>query len=336
MSTRPAPIGPVTTWRPLTLADAPAVTDLVNASRLAEGAADESRSTEETHHEMGDPGLTLATDSIAGWSADGRLLAWGAAWCRSEPVTLARSVLFGDVHPDARRQGVGRVLLGWQVARATERLTTEFAPGLPARIDLLAPIGDDGRAAIARIAGMEPLRWFHKMTRSMRAPTLPPAVPAGLEVIAWTDTWTDAALEARNDAWRDHWGYEPMPADVWRHLFVDDPSFLRPASRLAVEDGRVVGFVHCAEQATDDAGDGRTAWHGHIAVRRDWRRRGVASALIGAALVALGEEGFRTVALDVDADSPTGAMGLYERLGFRVVRTETLHGRDLSSGGAAR
>lgn len=42
------------------------------------------------------------------------------------------------------------------------------------------------------------------------------------------------------------------------------------------------------------------------------------------------EECFRTVALDVDADSPTGATGLYERHGFRVVRTDTLYGRELS------
>ena len=85
----------------------------------------------------------------------------------------------------------------------------------------------------------------------------------------------------------------------------------------------------CTEQATDEAGDGRTAWMDHIAVRREWRRRGVASALIRSSLVALREEGFHTVVLDVDADSPTGALGLYERHGFRAVRTETLHGWDL-------
>jgi ribosomal protein S18 acetylase RimI-like enzyme len=41
--------------------------------------------------------------------------------------------------------------------------------------------------------------------------------------------------------------------------------------------------------------------------------------------VALADEGFRTAALDVDSDSPTGALGLYERNGFRVKRTETVY-----------
>ena len=149
-------------------------------------------------------------------------------------------------------------------------------------------------------------------------------MPSGLEMIAWTDTWSEAALDALNDAWRDHWGYEPMPPEVWRYRFHDDAGFLRPASRLAVADGRVAGLVLCTEQATDDAGDGRTAWLDLIAVRREWRKRGVASALMSATLVALAEEGFRTAALDVDADSPTGALGLYERHGFRVMRSETV------------
>ena len=332
MTRNPAFAGPIASWRALTPDDAPAVTELFNASRQADGAPDASRSVDETRHELDDPGVTLPTDSRGGWSADGRLLAWGSVWCRVQPVTLSRAVLFGDVHPDVRREGVGRALLDWQLDRARERLTRELPAGLPRRVDLFVSPGDAGRAALARYAGLEPIRWFHKMTRSMGEPVMPQPVPAGLEMVAWTDAWSDAALEARNDAWREHWGYEPMPADVWRHLFVDDPAFLRPVSRLAVEDGRVVAFVMATEQATDDAGDGRTAWLDQIGVTRAWRRRGVASALMGSALVALAEEGFRTVALDVDADSPTGAMDLYERHGFRVVRTETLHGRELPAG----
>lgn len=334
MRMTPVRVGPIAIWRPLTPEDAPALTELYNAARRAEDAADESRSVEETRHVLDDPGMTLATDTISGWSADGRLLAFGFAWCRNKPVTLARSVLFGDVHPEARRQGVGTALVGWQMTRATERLTSEVGAGLPGRIDLFGAVADDGRAAIARVAGLTPMRWFHKMLRSLALPIEPPPVPPGLEMIAWTDAWTDVGLDARNDGWRDHWGYEPMPADVWRYNIVDDPAFLRPASRLAIDDGRIAGFVLCSAQATDDAGNGRTAWMDQIAVRRAWRRRGVASALIGAALVALGEEGFRVVALDVDADSPTGALGLYERLGFRVIRTETLYGRELPRGGA--
>ena len=334
MPSLPPPVDRVVRWAPLRLDDAPAVTAVYAASRRAEGSPDEVLSLTELSHDMEDPGLRLDTDSLGGWSADGRLLTWGWVWCRPAPVQLSRAIVRGDVHPDVRRAGIGRVLLDWQLARATERLTDELPAGLSQRIDLFAPQADAGRAAIARSVGLAPIRWFHKMQRALRDPIAATDVPAGLETVAWTETRSEAARDARNDGWRDHWGFEPMPMDVWRHLIVGSPVFLRPASRLAVDGDRVVGMVLCAEQEIDEAGDGRTAWLDLIAVRREWRRHGVASALISAALVALAEEGFRTVSLDVDADSETGALGLYERHGFRVVRTETLFGRDMPVSGA--
>jgi mycothiol synthase len=327
----PSLVDPIVAWRPLDPGDAPALTGLYAAARRADGAPDEVLSVEEMAHRLADPGITLAADTRAGWSADGRLLAWGWVWCRTAPVHLSRAILQGDVHPDIRRRGVGSALLRWQQARATERLTRELPAELPQRIDLFGPVEDPAREALARAGGLTPLRWFVKMHRSMKAPVQPVPVPAGLEMVAWTDGRMDAALEARNDGWQDHWGFEPMPPDVWRHLLVDDPTFLPTASRLAIDGDRVVGFVLCTEQEIDEVGVGRTAWLDMIAVRRAWRRRGVASALIGASLVALGEEGFQAVALDVDADSPTGALGLYERLGFQALRTEALYARDVTA-----
>lgn len=335
MTPLPPPVGPVVAWRPAVLEDAPAITALFNASKRADGLPDEERSLEEIEHELVDPGVRIDTDTQVGVGADGRLLAWGSVWCRLTARNLARAVLFGDVHPEARRQGVGRALLAWELARADERLATELDPGLPRRIDLYAPDGVAGRAALAREAGMAPVRWFSKMTRPLAQPVAHADVPAGLEMIAWTDDWSDAALDALNDAWRDHWGYEPMPPEVWRFRTHEDAAFLRPASRLAIEGDRVAGLVVCSEQAAVVGDDGRTAWLDLIAVRRAWRKRGVASALIAASLVALTDEGFQTAALDVDSDSPTGALGLYERHGFRVTRTETVYAVERPAAGGS-
>ena len=115
-----------------------------------------------------------------------------------------------------------------------------------------------------------------------------------------------------------------MPPEVWDHRTHEGAAFLRPASRLAIEGDRVAGRVVCSEQAAVVGAEGRTAWLDLIAVRRAWRRRGVASALTASSLVALADEGFATAALEVDFVSPTGALGLYERQGFRVQRTETV------------
>ncbi|MEE4545179.1 GNAT family N-acetyltransferase [Streptomyces sp. V4-01] len=65
------------------------------------------------------------------------------------------------------------------------------------------------------------------------------------------------------------------------------------------------------------------AAEGRCEVKRLWtdpayRGRGVASALVGAALAHAGTAGVRTVRLSVWSWR-TGAIALYERLGFRVV-----------------
>jgi len=306
----PRPVGPVVTWRPLTRRDVPAVAELHGAARRAEGAPDAVLADDELRHQLDDPGISLERDTLGGWSAAGRLLAYGWVWCRQAPVNLSRSVVAGDVLPEVRRTGVGRALLDWQLERATERLTREVRGGLPRRVDLFAPSDDEGRRALAAGAGMAAIRWFRKMVRPMSDPVRPALAPPGIELAAWSDE---------------------LAPEVWHHLVGADPRLLRAASRLALADGRVVGFVLCTEQATDEAGAGRTAWLDHIGVRQGWRRRGVASALMAASLVALAEEGYRAAALDVDADNPTGALGLYERHGFRTVRTEVLLARDVSA-----
>ena len=58
-----------------------------------------------------------------------------------------------------------------------------------------------------------------------------------------------------------------------------------------------------------------------VATRRAARRRGIASALVTRALATARAGGFATATLDADAGSASGAVGLYERIGFTVQDT---------------
>jgi ribosomal protein S18 acetylase RimI-like enzyme len=74
-------------------------------------------------------------------------------------------------------------------------------------------------------------------------------------------------------------------------------------------------FIHADENRALGIEHG---WLERISTRRPWRGRGVAKAMIVSAMEALRERGMSQAALGVDADNPSGAFGLYERLGFRV------------------
>ena len=58
-----------------------------------------------------------------------------------------------------------------------------------------------------------------------------------------------------------------------------------------------------------------------LGVLRSHRRRGIGEALLRYAFVEFKGRGFERVGLGVDAESPTGAVALYERAGMHVART---------------
>src|SRR4029077_18824369 len=76
----------------------------------------------------------------------------------------------------------------------------------------------------------------------------------------------------------------------------------------------------------DDFGLG---WVDILGTRREHRRRGLGEALLGQSFHALYARGAPKVALGVDAESPTGATRLYERVGMRVSSRIDLYAKNL-------
>ena len=104
-------------------------------------------------------------------------------------------------------------------------------------------------------------------------------------------------------------------------LFTGQRGFRPDLSRLAVEDGAVIGYVLAYVYEADTAARGtRQVVLGQIGVLPPARGRGVASALITEVLEAAARNDCESAGLGVDTENVTGALGLYEGLGFRAVR----------------
>ena len=65
-------------------------------------------------------------------------------------------------------------------------------------------------------------------------------------------------------------------------------------------------------------------------MRRAWRRRGLAVALLHASFGEFWRRGERRVQLGVDAESETGAIGLYEGVGMRVEWQADIYEKELT------
>jgi ribosomal protein S18 acetylase RimI-like enzyme len=84
-------------------------------------------------------------------------------------------------------------------------------------------------------------------------------------------------------------------------------------------------------------GDPTGAYVYDLGVRPAWRRRGVALALLHHTFSEFRRRGFAAAELDVDSESLTGALRVYERAGMHVIRQELSYekvlrpGRDLAT-----
>ena len=74
---------------------------------------------------------------------------------------------------------------------------------------------------------------------------------------------------------------------------------------------------------------------GSVSVRRPFRRRGLATALLLHAFAAFRGHGIRRVVTDTDSESFTAGPALYERVGMRQYRQELIYEREVRPGGSS-
>jgi GNAT superfamily N-acetyltransferase len=163
------------------------------------------------------------------------------------------------------------------------------------------------------------------MAIEFNTPPPEPAAPDGITIRSFRRGVEERAMyEAFEEAQADEWGHEWMPFDKWLYYFIEvEEEFDPEAWFLAVEGETIVGYALCR---WDRAGEPDSSTVRYLAVRRPWRKRGIALALLHAAFGAMYRRGKRCAGLGVDATSLTGADRLYERAGMHMA-FETLRYR---------
>ncbi|MGY1713377.1 GNAT family N-acetyltransferase [Geodermatophilus sp. SYSU D01106] len=308
------------TARPLTLDDAPAAAELLEAAEAVDDTGEHEDAADLT--EWWDRELVeLPRDGRAVVDADGRLVAWATSIAPRGGRDAFRIWTEGRVHPDVRGRGVGRALLAWQLRRGAEQHAEFGPPGLPARLVTSVWPAMTSLESMLRRAGFEVERLFASMERPLTGlPAVAP--PPGVDLVPFTWDRDDEVRRAHNASFTEHHGSTERDEQAWRNWFTGRQAFRPDLSVLALTDGAVAGYVLTYEYEADTRATGiRTAHFGQIGVLPSARGRGVASATIAAALAAAQEAGYAQAALDVDTENTTGAFALYERVGFRVART---------------
>lgn len=230
---------------------------------------------------------------------------------------------WGAVHPGWRRRGLGRAILRANQRRLREIAATQnVAPDVEGRFETWAAESQVGAIALLESEGFTVARYFFEMLRPNLDDVAEFPLPEGIEVRPMRPEHYRQVWEADVEAFADHWGGLAGGEEMFQRFF-GGPSFEPDIWRVAWDGDQVAGSVsNVVMREFNEATGARRGLLAGVSVRRPWRGRGLARALTSQSLVALRDRGMTEAVLGVDADNPTGALGVYEANGFVVHRRE--------------
>ncbi|MEU8003514.1 GNAT family N-acetyltransferase [Catellatospora sp. NPDC049111] len=223
----------------------------------------------------------------------------------------------GFVHPAHRDRGHGTAML-----RRLEAYAGTLGSGAPFQV--LGGNADDSQPGSRQLLldhGYRVAFTVVDLSRPVAAADEPAAPTPGLEVrpvlaehhprihAAITECFTDSRL-----------GFVSVDYDTYF-------AGVRDTELWAVAwDGDEIAGLVISEREGDGVAD--SSW---VAVRPAYRRRGLASALLGRSLAAMREHGVGVATIRTVAENPNRTVQLYERVGYQVVRRQPRYRKPLTA-----
>ena len=270
----------------------------------------------------------------------GRIRMWARAHDRAAGRTNVDMASDPEL-PGDTEEALASSALAWAEANA---LRISRGRGLGGtRLDVSVHELDDRMRAMLTSAGYHLARTWLQMERDTRegdADLLEPRDGVRVRQVARRDDGTPIAADLQTvhrmieESFVDHFNsyresfpeflarLREDPGHRWNHWWIAE----------ITEDEQWVpgGAVVAAVLPPDDQGQQGT-YIDYIGVHRLARGRGVAKSLLHAVVADTARRGRNRVALEVDADSPTGADGIYTSMGWVTrYRTESWH-RDVQA-----
>ncbi|UCC92818.1 MAG: GNAT family N-acetyltransferase [Thermoplasmata archaeon] len=230
--------------------------------------------------------------------------------------------------PEWRGKGIRRAMLAHCEERARE-VAAAMSSDKKKEMSTWLCEDETGWTSLLEERGHAPVRYFHEMVRDLRQPIEDRPLPVGLEVRPVPEADHRKVFFAANEALKDHWAGREWTEEDYQE-FMNDP-VIDPAMWVVAYDGdevagTVLNWIHHEENERMGRKWGYTEI---ITVRRPYRSRGLAKALITISMRMLRDLGMEEANLGVDTQNPSGALGLYTGLGYRNIKTYMIHRKGL-------
>jgi mycothiol synthase len=288
--------------------DFDAMLEVINASARAADGEDEY-GAEDFRHWLASPKLIPERD-VRLAEENGRLV--GYADVDPQGADPVRWWCELRAHPDSDPNEVLPLLVSWAEERAAKGILRCWASSKATNL-----------ATVYGRLGFRTVRHSFRMALELGPNLEAPTWPDGVQVRAFERGQEREVYEAVRETWLDTWEPWEESFDEWAHWWFGREDFDPSLWFLARDGDEIAGFSLCLPNETR----ADTCIVSLLGV--PWRRRGLGEALLRQSFVQFQRRGFRRAQLGVDAESPTGATRLYERVGMQVVRRLDFYEKEL-------
>jgi GNAT superfamily N-acetyltransferase len=309
---------PSYTYRPMQRADLPGFRQILLDSREIDDR-DYIEAMADLENNWDDPWSNAAADSLAALAPDGALAASIRTFANPDPTVELIAEHWFEIHPAHRGRGLEDYFMAWAEARCLERLRAKPRGAPPLRIRAGAADTLRWRCDLYEQHGYRPIRYFYRMLRDLAQPIPVPQLPAGLTFTRYRPELDHQAYDTMIESFSDHWGFQVFSYEEWRQFFIRRSTCRLDYTWFVLRAGQVVAIS--LNRVEEDVKHNRlVGWIGQLGTRRAWRKRGLATALLCQAMQTFRDEGgYAYAGLGVDTENLTGALAIYERLGFTPV-----------------
>jgi len=282
--------------------------DLLGLTELVNAARSSALSPEQILAQLSSPGFEINRDCFVTIRGN-----WLVATGTIYPQSSQRFFINIITHPDARRQGIGRLLL--------EHLLRELEQRGGQQVTCAIRASNATAQAFAAACGFTLAGevCFFDADAGLALPA--PQVPSGYSLHSIADLGDPQVfVDACNRCYQDMWGHsenlEPLTVekvDEWHRQF---PNILRPEGMFVLlsSDGRPAGVTRADREGE---GDHEVRVIDAPGVAPEYRHLGLQRSLVLAAAAWLRQNGAGPYQIQTWGDSPQ-AREIYLSLGFRL------------------
>ncbi|HYO48705.1 MAG TPA: GNAT family N-acetyltransferase [Chloroflexia bacterium] len=304
--------------------DYPAILEVNRASKVADGLEHDLHTLDTIRHAYGTtPNHNPHRDVLIAEVND-EMVAFTRVFWERELDGPRVYLHFGFVVPEWRGKGLGRAMIRWSEGRAREIEAEQPHEGV-AEIMSGAYSSMPGLQNLLKDEGYEAVRYsYHMETPDLdHIPDAP--MPEGLEVRPAKPEHYRAIWEATTEAFRDHWGASETGEEDFER-WLADPMFQPELWMVAWDGEQVAGSIlNYINHNYNELIGRKLGYTEGISVRRPWRKKGLARALLARSMKLHKDQGMTQTALGVDAQNPSGALRLYESMGYKVLSESTTY-----------